>query len=163
VEDITRFGSPTNFCAQRPESLLIAAAKRPGRRAQKRHTGTMYELQAAQRLSYSLMINTVYSCIHDDSESKKVIKVHEKEDAIQQGTGAATFGKVNRVGKSFEVIWRTSTDVTRMHLPPLLLEYICSQYGDSVNICTDYVRDALTLDDFNVTHVISLMALYMTG
>ena len=148
VDDITRFGSPTNFCAQRPESLLIHAAKRPGRRAQKRHAGTRYELQAAQRLSYSLMINAVYSRIHDDvseEQSKKMIQVHdEKEEAIQHSTGAATFGKVDRVGKSFEVFWRTTTDVNRMHLPPPLLEYICSQYGDSVNICTEYVRDSLT-------------------
>ena len=54
-----RFGAPQNFCAQRPESLLIVAAKQPGRRAQKRHEGVVYELQAAQRLCYSLMINTV--------------------------------------------------------------------------------------------------------
>ena len=50
VDDMSRFGAPTNFCAQRPESLLISAAKQPGRRAQKRHHGIDNELQAAQRL-----------------------------------------------------------------------------------------------------------------
>jgi hypothetical protein len=35
IDDMIRFGAPTNFCAQRPESLLIKAAKEPGRRAQK--------------------------------------------------------------------------------------------------------------------------------
>ena len=69
VDDMMRFGAPQNFCAQRPESLLIVAAKQPGRRAQKRHKGVVYELQAAQRLCYSLMINTVH-------------------DRIQQGHGA---------------------------------------------------------------------------
>jgi hypothetical protein len=34
VDDISRFGVPQNFCAQRPESLPIVAAKQPGRRAQ---------------------------------------------------------------------------------------------------------------------------------
>jgi hypothetical protein len=33
VDDMTRFGATTNFCAQRPESLLIPVAKQPGRRA----------------------------------------------------------------------------------------------------------------------------------
>jgi hypothetical protein len=29
IHDTSRFGSPVNFCAQRPESLLIPAAKHP--------------------------------------------------------------------------------------------------------------------------------------
>ena len=37
VDDMSRLGAPQNFCAQRPESLLIVAAKQPSRRAQKRH------------------------------------------------------------------------------------------------------------------------------
>jgi len=32
VDDMSRFGSPVNFCAQRPESLLIPAAKNLGDR-----------------------------------------------------------------------------------------------------------------------------------
>jgi hypothetical protein len=32
---------PQNFCTDRPESLLIVAAKQPGRRAQKRHEGVV--------------------------------------------------------------------------------------------------------------------------
>jgi len=42
LDDMNRFGSPRNFCAQRPESLLIQAAKQPGRRAQKRHEALNY-------------------------------------------------------------------------------------------------------------------------
>ena len=34
VDDMMRFGAPQNLCAQRPESLLIVAAKQPRRRAQ---------------------------------------------------------------------------------------------------------------------------------
>ena len=33
-----------NMERQRPESLLIPVAKKPGRRAQKRHNGSAYEL-----------------------------------------------------------------------------------------------------------------------
>ena len=40
-----RFGAPRNFNAERPESLLISAAKKPGRWAQKRHHSSMYEMQ----------------------------------------------------------------------------------------------------------------------
>ena len=61
VDDIERFGAPMNYCAQRPESLLIPVAKQPGRRAQKRHEGSVYELQAAQRLSYSIIIDAMFS------------------------------------------------------------------------------------------------------
>ncbi len=48
VDDMSQFGAPQNFCAQRPEALLIVAAKQPGRGAQKHHKGVVYELQAAQ-------------------------------------------------------------------------------------------------------------------
>ena len=63
LDDISRFGAPRNYCAERPESLLIAAAKQPGRRAQKRHDGSSYERQAAQRLSYSIIIDLVHTRI----------------------------------------------------------------------------------------------------
>ncbi len=33
VDDMSQFGVPQNFCTDRPESLLIVAAKQPGRRA----------------------------------------------------------------------------------------------------------------------------------
>jgi hypothetical protein len=65
LDNMERFGAPINYCAQRPESLLIPVAKQPGRRAQKRHNGFAYELQSVQRLSTSLMINAVYTRILD--------------------------------------------------------------------------------------------------
>ena len=40
LDNIKQFGARMNFCAQRTESLLIPAAKHPGRRAQKRHEGS---------------------------------------------------------------------------------------------------------------------------
>ena len=65
VEDMSWFGSLVNFYAQRPESLLIPAAKHPGIRAQKRVEGSAYELQAAQRLVNSYMIDTIHTRIWD--------------------------------------------------------------------------------------------------
>ena len=65
VDDMSRFGAPQSFCAQQPELLLILAANHPDRRAQKCHKGVVYEFQAAQRLCYSFMINTVLDCIQN--------------------------------------------------------------------------------------------------
>ena len=46
VDNIERFGTPMNYyCAQRPESLLIPVAKKPGRRSQERQQGVAYKLQ----------------------------------------------------------------------------------------------------------------------
>ena len=59
LNDMERFGAPINYFAQRPESLLIPVAKQPGHRAQKRHTGLLYKLQVAQRLSNSLISNSL--------------------------------------------------------------------------------------------------------
>ena len=63
IDDMERFGAPRDFNAERPESLLISAAKKPGRRAQTRHHGSMYEIQSAQRLADSLLINTFHNHI----------------------------------------------------------------------------------------------------
>jgi hypothetical protein len=51
LDNMERFGASVNYCAQRPESFLIPVAKKPGQPAQKRHNGSAYELQSAQRLS----------------------------------------------------------------------------------------------------------------
>ena len=61
VDDISRFGAPMNYSADCPESLLIPAAKLPGRRSQKRNQGSSYEQQVAARLSSSFIINTYYN------------------------------------------------------------------------------------------------------
>ena len=114
VHDMERFGAPMNFCAQRPESLLIPVAKKPGRRAQKRHEGSSFEWQAAQRLSYSLMIGTVHTCIWkpfchlpmpaSDSSSNPTV--------VQQSTGKARFGTVTSEALTGNhVTWTTSTKV----------------------------------------------------
>jgi hypothetical protein len=56
---ICRFGAPSNYSsAERPESLLIPAAKQPGQRSQKRHA--TYVQQAARCLASSYMISRVH-------------------------------------------------------------------------------------------------------
>ncbi len=68
VDDIERFGAPMNYCAQRPESLLIPVAKKPGHCTQKRQRGVANKQQVAQRLSYSIIIDTMYSRLWENSK-----------------------------------------------------------------------------------------------
>jgi hypothetical protein len=68
LDDMSRFGSPLNFCAEGPESLLQDAAKHPGRQAQEHHEGSAYELQSAQHLMDSVMIDTVHTRIWDTED-----------------------------------------------------------------------------------------------
>jgi Plavaka transposase len=154
VDDISRFGSPVNFCAQRPESLLIPAAKRPGRRAQKRHVGSAYELQSAQRLMYSFIIDSVHARIWEsDSSSIEAVELDEDIDdddvhnSVYQGTDQATFGCVcrNLIGNryQYEVEWETRTRSDFMKLPVELLKFVCDSFpeGDTIRFCTEYRRD----------------------
>jgi hypothetical protein len=67
VDDIEQFGAPRNFNSEQPESLLIYAAKQPGRRAQKCHAGCVYELQSDQQLADSLRIDMAHTCIWGDN------------------------------------------------------------------------------------------------
>ena len=150
VDDMTRFGATTNFCAQRPESLLIPVAKQPGRRAQKRHEGSKFELQAAQRLASSLMIATMHQRIWKTTpEPQNDPSV--KSETIAENTGRATFGVISQTQhpnipghKRIEVRWETSSDVSQMHLPVSLLVFICQRFGETVRFCTEYIRDKYT-------------------
>lgn len=102
---IERFGAPRKFNKKRPESLLIHAAKQPGHRAQKRHVGSLYELQSAQRLAESLIIDMVHTRIwgedHDD-ESCNNSDDHDNstpntDSVILQTSGQATFAAVTHI------------------------------------------------------------------
>jgi hypothetical protein len=159
VDDMSRFGSPVNFCAQRPESLLIPAAKRPGRRAQKKHEGSAYELQSAQRLMYSFVIDSVHtriweSDIDDNSNGPELEDNvssedmhHNLQNSVYQGTDQATFGCVRRFkvrkGYQYEVEWETKTRTDFMKLPVELLKFICDSFkeGETIRFCTEYRRD----------------------
>jgi hypothetical protein len=62
VDNIKHFGAPMKYCAQSPESLLIPVQK-TGRCAETRQQRGVHKLQAAQRLSCSIIVDTVYSCL----------------------------------------------------------------------------------------------------
>ena len=148
VEDIERFGAPINYCAQRTEALLIPVAKEPGRRAQKRHQGSSYEQQAAQRLSYSLMITEVHSRIWGTeipSSHTDPAMDTQFDTTIIESTGQATFATLTRDCKQqLHVRWNTTTDVSLMQLPMSLLEFMWNEFGPTVRFCTEYVRDVYT-------------------
>ncbi len=152
VDDMSRFGAPTNFCAQRPESLLISAAKQPGRRAQKHHHGIDYELQAAQRLSASGIIDTVYERIFNNPSqaSNANVAIQSVTSEITQGTDQATSCTIDleestQPGKiTFRACWSSSTKVEHLTLPIPLLKFLCAKFGPKVRICTQHQRDKFT-------------------
>ena len=149
VDDIERFGAPMNYCAQRPESLLISVAKQPGRRAQKRHAGSAYELQAAQRLSSSLIIDIMYEKIWKPSTAgTNGDQYISRNDELKDITGNATHGVLTCRGdpttpSSYLMSWQTATDLSRMHLPFLLLHFLCQTFANPVRICTQFMLNKI--------------------
>ena len=147
VSDMQRFGAPRNYCAQRPESLLIYAAKRPGRRAQKRQEGAVYELSSAQRLSQSFIINMYYNIVHPEIESEEEDTDEGTNDSapIPESSGQATHAKLSFLPTSnqFHLLWSTTTNISRMQLNAMLLQFVHDQFGSPVTICTEYCRDRL--------------------
>jgi hypothetical protein len=144
VDDIERFGAPMNYCAQRPESLLIPVAKQPGRRAQKRQQGVAYELQAAQRLSYSIIIDTMYSRLWDGSATRPG-NAKPTLGKPTPNTGRATFATVVRndhphvaYSKQISVTWETATDTTSMEPPRALSEFMLRHFGNPVRFCSEF-------------------------
>jgi hypothetical protein len=144
LDDMERFGAPINYCAQRPESLLIPVAKQPGRRAQKRHAGSAYELQAAQRLSYSLMIDEVHSRIWGIVAEARTPLIDDT--TIFESTGTATNGMLTRNSANvLQVEWNSKTKLHLLRLPQALMEFMWATFaGPCVRFCTEYVRDIYT-------------------
>jgi hypothetical protein len=155
---IERFGAPRNCNAERPESLLIHAAKRPGRRAQERHAGCVYELQSAQRLADFLIIDMVHTRIwgdnvhHDDlSTSDDVDDTTDTESVILQTSGQATFATVTCVfgetcatSRQYNVEWHSCTNLNFLRLPTALLHFLTDHFGINVRLATEYVRHVYT-------------------
>ena len=164
VDDIERFGAPRNFNAERPESLLKHAAKRPGRRAQKLHVGCVYELQSAQRVAESFVIDLVYTRIwgdnpccenennsdNDDSDIDDGDDDSDTESAILQTAGHATFATVTCVfdgsgnAREYKVVWHSCTDPHLLRLPTALLKFVTEHFGINVTLATEYVRHVYT-------------------
>ena len=141
LDNMERFRVSVNYCAQRPESLLISVAKKPGRRAQKRHNGSAYKLQSAQRLSYSLMINAVYTRRWDTSHPK--VSTTNPVPCIDNqtnkcGTGNSTFATLTcDYAIGYRLCWHTQTKVSLMHIPDNVLQCVVHQFGSHVKLCTE--------------------------
>ena len=141
LDNMERFGAPINYCAQRPESLLIPVAKKPGRRAQKRHNGSAYELQSAQRLSYSLMINAVYTRIWNTTTATAPVPaptICAAATDAQCTTGNATFATLTcDYVHGYQLCWHTQTRVSLMHIPDPVLQFVSHQFGSKVRLSTE--------------------------
>ncbi len=145
---MSRFGAPQNFCAQRPESLLIFAAKQPGWDAQKHHKGVVFKLQAAQRLCCLLMINTVHDLIQNGNPappSKKQVDPSLNQCCIQESTKGSTTGILTREAAAvdnlmpiYQIQWDTQTDVSTLQMDNKLLHYLYNNFGPMVHFCTEY-------------------------
>ncbi len=126
---------------QRPEYSLIPVAEKPGRRGPKRHNGSAYELQSAQRLSYSLMINAVYTRIWDTSSVETFAATSDQTDStnFSNRTGRATFATLTcDFATGYRVCWHTQTNVSLMHIPNPVLQFVCNQqFGSHVCLCTE--------------------------
>ena len=145
VDNMERFGAPINYCAQRPESLLKPVAKHTGRRAQKRHEGVSYELQAAQRLSYDVMIKTVYAEIFKDTDTNDTFKIGIMKEEMINGedscsTGNATFATLTcDFNTGYTLCWHTQTSVSNMRIPDPVLQSLLCTFGSKVRFCTELV------------------------
>jgi Plavaka transposase len=143
LDNMERFGAPINYCAQRPESLLIPAAKKPGRRAQKRHDGSRFELQSAQRLSYSMMINAVHARIWKTTSpvSESMLSTTSKNCT----TGRATFATLTHDFTSgFQCYWHSETHAALLRLDNALMQNVYHHFGSNVRLATEIVCNDTT-------------------
>ena len=146
-DDMMRFGSPINFCAQRPESLLKESAKKPGRRAFKRHKNSAYELSAAQRLAGSLMVDIAFAKMQESNSLDKT-PLDSPEDIVYQSTRNATQGQLEWIPEQdhqpqgfHRLTWKTSTKLSLMTLNSELMHFLTHHFGPQVSICTQYQRE----------------------
>jgi hypothetical protein len=137
---------------------LIYAAKRPGRRAQKRHAGCVYELRSAQRLADSLIIDIVQTRIwgdnvdHDDlSTCNDADNTTDTESVILQTSGQATFATVTCVfggtratSRQYNVELHSCTDLNFLRMPTALLHFLTDHFGVNVRLATEYFRHVYT-------------------
>ena len=157
VFDMIRFGSSTNFWADRVESLLKDTAKNVGRRSQQRHKGVQFEIQSAQRWAQTCHLDALHKRIgspelynndpnanDDDSNDNES---ESDDDVIREGTGRATFGTIEEVTNKdgrvdYVLSFRTKTNIDSMQLSWELRKFIVDKCGP-VKICTEYTREDL--------------------
>jgi len=151
IKDMVRFGASKNFSAQRPESLLIQAAKRPGRRAKKTSLDAAYDVNAAKRVMDSFFINKFYQHVTTDTFPSSTTEIVEQTNEcsgaseIANSTGQGTFGTIhlNTPNDTITVKWRSKTKSEDMSLPMSLMKFVVKVFGNNVKICTEFHRDSL--------------------
>jgi len=121
VDDMERFGASKNFSAQRPESLLIHAAKRPGRRTQKTKMGALYDAKAAERVVDSFFINRFHDLMHPTVAEETPLSDNNQHVAVDvmNSRGRGTFGQLIHVpdSESISLSWSTKTNQEHLQLP----------------------------------------------
>ena len=123
-----------------------------------RHAGCVYELQSAQRLAESFLIDLVHTRISGDNQSHDDLSDSDDEDdnsdtksEILQTAGQATFATVTCVfgvpqanARRYKVVWHSCTDLQLLRLPTALLKFVTDHFGHSVTLATEYVRHIYT-------------------
>lgn len=164
VWNMMKYGAAPNFMAERTEALMKDTAKYPGRRAQKRHHGVLFEQQSARRLAETAMVNALHQRIVEpelynndplaagESNDEETMSDEDSDDGqgletIFESTGRGTFGTLRthvvRGVQKYQLSWCTKSNVDTMGLPVPLLAYLYSAFGSEVRICTEYVRENL--------------------
>ena len=152
VDEIMKYGALREYAADRPEHNHIAKAKRPGRRAQKRHK--TFERQTATRLADTLIINRVFELnqtsdcsflVDDESDSDSDPDVPTPKPAgvvIKQSFGQATRFLVESRSLNSNPSMRWFSESA---LPPLiqpLLQFMIHKFQKTqIHCCTEYVRN----------------------
>jgi hypothetical protein len=125
--------------------LLYLVAKKPGRCAQTRQHGIAYKLQAAQRLSYSIIIDTMYSRLWDNTitESATTPAIVQVSTTLPN-TGRARFAAVScfnhpqvLYSKQIAATWEMNTDTARMDPPLALSKFMLQEFGNPVRFCSE--------------------------
>ena len=155
--DMLRFGAAINFCAQHVEGFLKITAKKVGKRAQKRHIGTLFEQQSAKRFADSRMVQQLYSRMERNDlipgspepleeeweDEDDDIKLRQEEDyIISESHGRATFATLTKDENGMKLKWHTRS-AKNLGIRLDLAHYLLDNFGDCVTFCTEYVRDDL--------------------
>ena len=154
VDDMSCFGSPLNFCAQGPESLLKDAANTEA----SWKTGTEVSWGLIQRTSICATFDVQCrdwhcSYMHLGHRGQGEFKLWWQRwwacwhHCNLPRNKKATCGCIWRVksGKQvqYEIDWDTRTHSDLMKLPPDLVKFVCESFkeGETICFCMAYRRD----------------------
>lgn len=137
VREITDFGSPMGFCAERPECNHSVFAKRPGRRAQKRYA--TYERQVATRISDATVLDHCHRTMFPALYYDHPISV---DDTMRTRGTRWTITAQGACAPPI-VHWHTRTSVQHMRWPDGLAQFALTHYGtNELHGCTEVTAGA---------------------